>query len=293
MSRGNLIFSHNNRSIDYGKIALANACLIKKHMKNNHVTLITDTGTVDWLYKAFDKDFVNSKIENIEVIKRRNTNNTKRYYDTSYSKTLEQFYNINRHEAYNLSPYDETLLIDADYLIGNNNLDQCWELNYDLQINNESRDIMPGRIDKQFLRLDDRSIDFYWATAVFFRKTEENQLFFDTIKHVYRNWNYYSMLYDFVVPNFRNDHAFSIAVHIMNGMKNENFVKPLPVPFLQHSIGADDLIECTNGNHYKFLIEKPTQRGNYVACKIKDTNIHVLNKFALNRVAEGIIEQNK
>ena len=26
MSRGNLIFSHNNRSIDYGKIALANAC---------------------------------------------------------------------------------------------------------------------------------------------------------------------------------------------------------------------------------------------------------------------------
>ena len=38
----------------------------------------------------------------------------------TYSKKLEQFYNINRHEAYNLSPYDETLLIDADYLIGNN-----------------------------------------------------------------------------------------------------------------------------------------------------------------------------
>ena len=89
MRRGNLIFSHNNRSIDYGKIALANACLIKKHMKNNHVTLITDTGTVDWLYKTFDKDFVDSKIENIKVIKRRNTSNTKRYYDTSYSKTLE------------------------------------------------------------------------------------------------------------------------------------------------------------------------------------------------------------
>jgi hypothetical protein len=293
MNRGTLMFSHNNRSIDYGKIALANACLIKKHMANNHVTLITDKGTVEWLYKTFDEKFVKSKIENIKVIKRRNTNNAKRYYDTSYSKKLEQFYNINRHEAYNLSPYDETLLIDADYLIGNNLLDQCWELDYDLQINNESRDILPGRVDKQFKRLDDRSIDFYWATAVFFRKTTENEIFFDVIKHVYRNWNYYSMLYDFNTPNFRNDHAFSIAVHIMNGMKNEKFVKPLAVPFLQHSIGADDLIECTNGNQFKILIEKTSQRGNYIACKIKDTNIHVMNKFALNRVAESIIEQNK
>jgi hypothetical protein len=293
MTRGNLIFSHNNRSIDYGKIALANACLIKKYMTNNHVTLITDTGTVEWLYKTYDEDFVKSKIENIIVTKRRNINNTKRYYDTSYSKTVEKFYNINRFEAFNLSPYDETLLIDADYLIGNNNLDQCWELEYDLQINNESRDIMPSRIDKQFEKLDDRSIDFYWATAVFFRKTKENELFFDTIKHIYRNWNYYSMLYDFISPNFRNDHAFSIAVHIMNGMNRNNFVKPLPVPFLQHSIGADDVLECTNGNQFKILIEKPNQRGNYVICKIEDTNIHIMNKFALNRIAGSIIEQNK
>ena len=55
MSRGVLMTGHNNRTIDYGKIALANACLIKKHLKNNNVTLITDVGTMEWLEKNYSK----------------------------------------------------------------------------------------------------------------------------------------------------------------------------------------------------------------------------------------------
>ena len=73
MSRGILFYAHNNRHIDYGKIALANSCLIKKHMKNNSVTMVTDEGTVNWLYKAYSKEFVDSKIDNIKVERRRNT----------------------------------------------------------------------------------------------------------------------------------------------------------------------------------------------------------------------------
>ena len=51
MSKGIVIFAHNNRQIDYGKIALANACTIKDSMSNNNITLITDDGTANWLYK--------------------------------------------------------------------------------------------------------------------------------------------------------------------------------------------------------------------------------------------------
>ena len=182
MSRGILLFGHNNRTIDYGKIALANACLIKKHLKNNSVPLITDEGTVDWLEKSYSKDFIQSKIDNIKVVKRRMTKNSKRYHDTSYTKKVEQFYNLNRADAYELSPYDETLLIDVDYMIGNSVLDNCWELNYDLQINSDSRDIFASRKLNEFKRIADRSIDFYWATVVFFRKSEENKMFFDLVK---------------------------------------------------------------------------------------------------------------
>ena len=70
MDRGILLFGHNNRTIDYGQIALANSCLIKQNMKNNHVTLVTDVGTVEWLYKKHSEEFVKSKIDNIIVTKR-------------------------------------------------------------------------------------------------------------------------------------------------------------------------------------------------------------------------------
>ena len=56
MSKGIVIFAHNNRQIDYGKIALANACTIKDSMSNNNITLITDDGTANWLYKEYNKE---------------------------------------------------------------------------------------------------------------------------------------------------------------------------------------------------------------------------------------------
>ena len=141
MSKGIVIFAHNNRQIDYGKIALANACTIKDSMSNNNVTLITDDGTANWLYKEYSKEFVDSKFDQIKLIKRRKVSNQKRFYDTRYTKVMETFYNINRNEIYDLSPYNETLVIDADYFICNNMLDQCWNLKYDLQINSQSKDI--------------------------------------------------------------------------------------------------------------------------------------------------------
>ena len=292
MSTGILFYAHNNRHIDYGKIALANSCLIKKHMKNNSVTMVTDTGTINWLYKAFDKDFVNSKIDNIIVAKRNNTRNIKRFYDTRYSKQVETFYNIDRFNSFNYSPYDETLILDVDYMICNNQFDMCWDLDYDIQINKDSKDILSTRHYDEFKRIGEQSIDFYWATAVFFRKTKEAEILFNLVNHVQQNYQYYKLLYGFEAPTFRNDFAFSIAVHLLNGMANNNFVKPLPIPFLQHSHGFDDFVDVV-GTKFKFLLEKPNRPSDYLLCQVEDTNVHVMNKFALNRLSNKIIEENK
>ena len=53
------------------------------------------------------------------------------------------------------------------------------------------------------------------------------------------------------------------------------------------------MVDCTNGNHFKFLLEKPGRKGDYLLCKTENTNVHVMNKFALNRLSDKIIEQNK
>jgi|TARA_X000000950_G_scaffold242306_1_gene296546 hypothetical protein len=290
MSRGILLFAHNNRQIDYGKIALANSCLIKNNMKNNHITLITDTGTKEWLDKSYSNDMLSKYIDNIVVTKRRQLNNPKRFYDTRYTKVNETFYNINRDECYQLTPYDETLVIDVDYLICNNLLDQCWSLDYDLQINSESRDLFSERSFDEFNYISDQGPKFYWATAFFFRKNKETELFFNLIKDIKINWNYYKLLYSINSQTYRNDFAFSIAVHMFNGMTNSKFVPNLPLPFLQHIHGIDDLIDVPDKNSLLFLLDKPNEPGKYLACKTKNTNVHVMNKFALNRLADKIIE---
>ena len=41
-SRGILMFAHNNEEIDYFRLAVANAKLIKKNLKINNITVVTD-----------------------------------------------------------------------------------------------------------------------------------------------------------------------------------------------------------------------------------------------------------
>ena len=51
---------------------------------------------------------------------------------------------------------------------------------------------------------DAPSVKFYWATAVFFRKTPENKILFDLVKHIQENLYYRSIL-EIASPLYRND----------------------------------------------------------------------------------------
>ena len=121
------------------------------------------------------------------------------------------FYNINRSSVYTESPYDETLVIDVDYLICNDSLNAVWNHKEDLLINKKSFDLLSGRYDYDFDRVDDFGIDFYWATAFYFRKSPETEMFFNLLEAIKSNYPYFKTLYGITSYNFRNDHAFSIA----------------------------------------------------------------------------------
>ena len=48
MSRGVLIFAHNNEGIDYVKIVCANALMIRKNMDVDGITLVTDDTSLNY-----------------------------------------------------------------------------------------------------------------------------------------------------------------------------------------------------------------------------------------------------
>jgi len=290
MSQGIVLFAHNNAEIDYGSVAIANATMIKHHMGVDAITLITDEGTVRHMNDTWDKNIIDNSFEQIKITPRRRVDNNKRYRDTRHTVNLLPFYNINRSTVYTETPYDETLVIDVDYLICNDSLNAVWNHKEDLLINRKSFDLLAGRHDTNFDRVDDFGIDFYWATAFYFRKSEETEIFFNLLEAIKTNYPYFKTMYGITSYNFRNDHAFSIAVHMFNGFTKSGLVKHLPVDFLQHTLDYDELHNINSKGSLSFLLEKTSEPGKFIPARTDNVNVHVMNKYSIVRQSKKIVE---
>ena len=277
MSKGVFLIARNNGHIDYVKQAVFLAKRIKKHLGIS-VSIATDS--VDYLEEAFGTtDF--DKVIKLEYT---GESNMRYFFDGTLSKKSASFKNNNRASVYDLTPYDETLLMDTDYIISNDLLKSCFNSNSDFIIYKKSDDIAKVRDEREFNTISDTSVDFYWATVVYFRKTETNSIFFNLVKHIEEEWNHYRRVYQITSTLFRNDFAFSIAIHIMNGFQTGDFAQQLPGSML-YTTDKDVLWQMTE-DKMMFLVEKKDYLGEYTAIKTQGQTIHVMNKSSLNRIID-------
>lgn len=206
--------------------------------------------------------------------------------DGAFAHKRLPFRNDIRVKSFDISPYDETLVIDCDVVINNNDLIHAWEnLDKNFLIYRKSYDLSSWRDDLYFKRVSDYSIDFYWATVFWFRKDQDTWLFFELLKHIEQNWNYYRYLFQISEPLYRNDFAFSIAIHIMNGYQQSDWHGVLPGK-LYHILDQDVLIKHTDLS-MTFLLAKENYWGEYTLMKTDSLTVHVMNKFSLNRAIDG------
>lgn len=288
MSKGIIVFANNNEKVDYVKQAYHLAKRAKQYL-NLPTTIITNSRS--WLEKTYpDYNVVFDKIIDVVYSKSKQQDGT--ILDNSFLKTQKRFYdgtkehqlpfnNELRTLAYDVSPYDETLVLDTDIVICNDLYLRCFEQQHNLLMYKEAEDMAGFRDYTEFDYVSDTGVDFYWATCIFFRKTEENRIFFDLVKHIHENWQHYNNIYNLRRSVYRNDHAFSIALHIINGHCSGDFAKPMPGK-LYYTTDKDVLININN-DELTFLIEKQNSYGAYIPLKTKKLTMHVLNKFSLNR----------
>ena len=274
-TKGALLFARNNGKIDYVKQALFLAKRIQQHL-NIPVSVVTDS--VEYLKKLDEKNIFDNIIEIGYLV----TNNNRRYYDGSLSSQTINFKNDARYRAYELSPYDETLLLDTDFIICNNILKKCFDSTDNFLIYKDANDVAKVRDESEFEKISDYTIDFYWATVVFFRKTKINKIFFDLVGHIQDEWEHYRRIYQIKSAMFRNDYAFSIAIHIINGFQKGTFAEQLPGIKL-YSTDRDILWKLDN-SEMTFLVEKKHYLGEYTILKTINQNVHVMNKFSLERI---------
>lgn len=290
MTQGVVIFANNNIEIDYLKMACANSFLIKKNLGINNLTLITDPATLKWGEQSIGNEMIKHCFENVECHTRDYTIENKRLYrDTNYKSKRLSFYNFTHYDAYDLSPYDETLFIDADYLILSDSLNKCWNSHNDFMINTGVVDINSMRTPFPKY-IDYFSIPLYWATVIYFKKSETAKRIFDLVKHIKNNYPYYKDLYAFNNGLFRNDYAFSVAIHMMNGFMDNGIIPHLPVPYLLFSQDVDDIYKINSHNSLTMLLEKQGITGEYILCNNTGMDLHVMNKWALVRYADDIIK---
>lgn len=256
MKKGALIFAHNSETLDYLKMSLIAAKFIKKNL-NVPVCIVTDQFSIDQTDVKID-------VDNLIVIDRPAVTNYR-----NLNGERHPFINSTRNSAWQLTPFDRTLVIDSDLLIMSDVLAQYWEGD-DFLICDRAHDILGTRLGQEDQKVSDHNINLRWATAIMFTKNSRTEKLFEVVEYIKKEYRYFSDLYEFDPRNFRNDIAFSIANHILNGFVESNNYLPAPLFFKD----TDTIVDVHEGNVVINIVDGPKN----ILLPVKDYDIHVLNK---------------
>ena len=213
MTQGCLIFAHNNGDIDYIKLAECNAENIKQHL-GLPTSIITDADT--------------------------KTSSTRWFAD--YNKNVK-WLNSGRSRAYELSPYDQTVLLDADYVVNSDQLLQLFASKQDFLAHHNANSVTGTGWSKQLNTFGEYRLPMWWATVVYFTKSDVARAIFDSMQMVEENYEHYANLYNFKKRPYRNDYALSIALNIADGHFN---AEKFNIPWTLKSVIPEHTLTCTD-----------------------------------------------
>lgn len=268
MTKGCLLFAFNNDVTDYVSLANSSAKNIKRHL--DLPTTIVTNNTVQNPHN----------FENVIVVDQ--PEHGVRHF-TDYEETV-QWINFGRHQAYNLSPYDKTLLLDVDYVIASDRLKMLFDTNKDFLCHNKSFNVS-GQCFEVLNKFGVYGMPMPWATVVYFTKSKTAEFIFDSMEMIQNNYTHYANLYNFNRMPYRNDYALGIALNINTG----HFVnsKEYYIPWNLASVIPDDKIIKVETDTYELtynqLVDNKVKKFRAV---ISDMDLHIMGKSYLEKIYE-------
>jgi hypothetical protein len=257
MSKGVVMFAYNG-GYDYVKLATVSAALAKRYL-GLPVTLITDQEITD---PVFDSVIIQERTDPVQL--------------TMIDGELKPWHNQNRSTVYNLTPYDQTLLIDVDYFIMNDNLLELFDTNIDFACYNSATDIADRMILER--RIGNTGIPMQWATVIYFTKNELAESVFNFIEYIKQHYEFYSLMYNFRPDKFRNDYALSIALQALTGYNTGNFSQ-IPEHLDTLTLGVT-IVDVRENGEIVFMHPNGVTKDMKVSV-IKNVSIHILHKYSL------------
>lgn len=253
--KGVLLFAFNNDIVDYYNMAIETAKRVN-YFLNLPVSVVTDSSTNinEYSYK-FDNVILANK-------------------DTSNKKDNNVWINKGRYRAYDLSPYDETIVLDTDYLINTNNLNKIFDLYDDFMVHNTTNFLLePNHVQEQ---LSKESFPTLWATLIAFKKTNKTKQIFECLQMVQENYMHYVSLYNIPSTMYRNDYGLTIATRIVyNHLVDNNNYIPWDLAHVNNHIKVYKNTNNSYNTSYT-LINESGKRPEYI--EVKDYDFHCMNK---------------
>ena len=200
MTTGALIFAFNNEHIDYLAMARWTAANILRHL-DIPTAIVTD--------KQFEaKEYEQCIFANPEGAHLR------RFADQDNDVT---WYNGNRVDAYGLTPWYQTLVIDADYVVASDQLKTLLAMPHTFAAHKTAYDVVNLSNFDELNNFGNFNMPMWWATVMMFRQDPEVEMLFNAMTMIKQNWQHYRNLYKISKSTYRNDFALSIALGIIHG----------------------------------------------------------------------------
>lgn len=213
MTTGALIFAINNNEINYEALAQWSACNIERHL-GIPTHIVTER---DLARPAQSRWF------------------------PDYGRHMF-WYNESRVDAYRVSPWERTLVLDADYVVASDQLSVLLDLDQDFVAHRWAHDVTGISSFEDHNYFGAVRMPQWWATVMMFRRSRAAELIFDSMIMIREHWNHYRQIYHNHKNTYRNDHALSMALGIVNGHVLDHAAIPWSLATLmpQHQLTCQD-----------------------------------------------------
>jgi hypothetical protein len=244
MTTGVLIFAFNNEHIDYLAMANWSAKNIRRHLKLP-VAVVTDQSIPsNYLFEQVIPAIPEGKY-------------SRKFADQEESVT---WYNGNRVDAYELSPWSQTLVLDADYVVASAELKKVLEMKENFVAHKTAYDVVNQDNFDELNNFGSYNMPMWWATVMMFRRSTEAKLIFESMTMIKNNWQHYKNLYGVNKPTYRNDFALSIALGIVNG----HTLNYTGIPWSLASLTPAHILTQTSEDNYRIDFLTPDQKPRYI-----------------------------
>lgn len=177
------------------------------------------------------------------------------------------------------TPYDRTLLLDADYWIGSNTLQTALDSDASFLAHNTRMYINEQQCKTE--TFGTLKTPMWWATVCVFDRSQYTHDVFDAWQMIQDNYSHYANLFQFTRKPFRNDYALSLALLLVNG----GTMPAECIPWTLINVPDSCDIELDNAWTLGYTVYENEEFKPKRIC-VKNQDLHIMGKRNLEKLLE-------